>query len=77
MQETSSEENSIIGRHPGPTKHGESEEERLANLPRCLDCGMPRIWLHLEPHRRMKIRQCINKKCFHFIDITKLITWKQ
>lgn len=65
-----------MNRHPGPTKQGESEEERMANAPYCLDCKQPRVLLKLEPFRRMTMRACTNKECFHYTDLNKLFSWR-
>ena len=60
---------------PSNSTFTESNEERLANSPKCLDCKHDKVVLHLRPYKNRILKVCVNEKCFHYADLTKIKTW--
>lgn len=81
MQETSLEEVPVVAekkkvKHPGPSRAGESEEERMAKSPICLNCKKDRLQLYLLPHRKTTLRVCTNTECYKYCNLAALKSWK-
>ena len=49
--------------------------DKMAKSKWCNNCKEERLVLHLNTNLKTKMRVCINKKCFMYVEINRLITW--
>lgn len=55
--------------------YSEDDVDMINNLPYCIHCHEPRICLHRITNKEVKMRVCINPKCFAYTNIIIIKTW--